>query len=104
MGSIIKDGIISANANAIQEICRRYRVRELSLFGSALGEKFGPETDFDLLVEFQPDARVGLMEFGQLQMELSELLGRRVDLVSKRGLKPLIREAVLKIAEPLYAG
>jgi uncharacterized protein len=104
MGLMARDRILSANAGAIQEICRRYRVRELSLFGSALGNKFGPESDFDLLVEFQPDACIGLVEYGQLQIELGSLLGRKVDLVSKPGLKPLIREAVLKTAEPIYAG
>src|SRR3954451_10411372 len=87
----------------ITEICRRYHVRELMLFGSALRQDFRPDSDFDLLVEFEPDARIGLFEYGDLQEVLSSTLGRKVDLFSKRGLKPLIRDQVLSSAEPVHA-
>jgi predicted nucleotidyltransferase len=87
----------------IEEICRRYHVRELMLFGSALRDDFRPDSDYDLLVDFEPDAPIGLIEFGNMEGELEDLLGRKVDLVPKRGLKPVIRENVLSSAEPVYA-
>lgn len=88
---------------AIIALCQRYRVRELALFGSALRKGLRPDSDVDLLVEFESDAQVGFLTLGGLQRELSTLLGRPVDLVPKGGLKPLIREAVLADAEVLYA-
>jgi predicted nucleotidyltransferase len=88
----------------IAAICRRYNVRELALFGSALGPEFRQDSDIDLMVEFKSGARVGLLEFSKLQQELETLLCRKVDLVSKRGLKPVIRERVLQQAEAVYAG
>ena len=87
----------------IAEFCRRYRVRELSLFGSALGDDFGDDSDVDLLVEFEPGARPTFITLGQMEEELESLLGRRVDLVPKGGLKPLIRQSVLDSARVLYA-
>jgi uncharacterized protein len=87
----------------IEEICRKYHVRELSLFGSALRDDFRPDSDYDLLVEFEPDARIGLIKYVELQETLADLLCRRVDLVSKEGLKPRIRDKVLSSAEPVYA-
>ena len=87
----------------IGALCRKYRVRELSIFGSALRDDFRPDSDIDLLVEFEPDAHIGLIAYAGLQEELSELLQRPVDLVSKKGLKPLIRQPVLDSAQVLYA-
>lgn len=95
---------ISTKIPDIAEICSRYGVRELSLFGSALGPGFGPDSDLDFLVEFHPGAQVGLVRLGKLQQELESLLQRKVDLVPKRGLKPPIRESVLQHTEPVYAG
>jgi hypothetical protein len=88
---------------AIAELCRRHQVRELAVFGSAARGEARPDSDIDLLVEFYPEARVGLLGFARLMNELSELLGRKVDLVSKPGLKPLIRDAVLAEARVIYA-
>ena len=87
----------------IAELCRRYRVRELSLFGSALRDDFRPDSDLDFLVLFQPEAEVGFLEFAGLQDDLADLLGREVDLVPKRGLKPVIRDEVLASARVVYA-
>lgn len=87
----------------LKEFCRRYRVRELSLFGSALREDFAPDSDVDMLVEFEPSAQVGFMALSRMQRELSELLSRRVDLVPKPGLKEKVRQAVLDSAEVIYA-
>jgi len=87
----------------IRMLCRRYRVRELALFGSALRDDFEAESDVDLLVEFEPEAQVGFMTLARMQRELSDILHRPVDLVPKGGLKPKIRQAVLSSAEVLYA-
>jgi len=85
------------------EVCRRHRIRRLALFGSVLRDDFGPHSDVDVLVTFAPDARIGFLALGRLKRELSELLGRRVDIVPEDGLKPLIRERVLSSAEVIYA-
>ena len=84
-------------------ICKRYQVRELSLFGSALREDFGTKSDLDFLVEFEPEARIGFLALARMQRELSSALKRKVDLVPKDGLKPSIRSEVLTQAEVIYA-
>lgn len=83
------------------EICRHYQVRRLALFGSALRDDFGPASDVDLLVEFQPGARTGLAFFA-LQDELSAAIGRTVDLNTAGFLGPRILPEVLAEALPLY--
>jgi hypothetical protein len=88
----------------IAEICRRYGVRELSVFGSASRGEMRPDSDIDLLVEFNADSPAGMFEFVAMERELSSLLGRRVDLVSKNGLKPRVRPNVLRDARVVYAG
>jgi uncharacterized protein len=87
----------------LANLCRRYEVRELSAFGSTLGEDRRPESDVDLLVSFQPAARVTFATLARMQRELEALLGRKVDLVPKDGLKPVIRDQVLATARVLYA-
>lgn len=87
----------------IKRICRKNRVRELSLFGSALTARFRPDSDLDFLVEFDPDAQVGFLALAKLQRELSVATRRTVDLVPKGSLKPQIRDRVLKAATIVYA-
>lgn len=89
--------------NEIRELCRRYHVRELALFGSALSGDFTKDSDIDFLVEFEPEAEIGFLTLSRMQRELTELLNRPVDLVSKQGLKPWIRQTVLSSVEVLYA-
>jgi hypothetical protein len=86
---------------AIANLCRKYHVSELSVFGSTVRADFG-DSDVDLLVRFKPEAPIGL-EFVQLQRELSEVIGRDVDLVPKDSLKAAMRERVLSEAQVLYA-
>lgn len=74
----------------IAELCRRYRVHELALFGSVLRADFRPDSDVDFLVEFEPDGPIGLLAYCALQNRLAELLHHRVDLVAKDGLKVLL--------------
>ena len=88
----------------LARFCRRYEVRELALFGSMLGPDHRPESDVDLLVSFQPTARVTFVTLARMQRELETLLGRPVDLVPKDGLKPVIRDHILATARVLYAG
>lgn len=100
---MIRRGLIEVEEKKLAEICRRYCVRELSVFGSAARREMRPDSDIDLLVEFLPEAEIGLLEHAGLMLELSELLGRRVDLVSKRGLKPRIRDSIIREARQIYA-
>jgi hypothetical protein len=86
----------------IAEVCARYGLAELSVFGSTARNEAGPESDVDLLYVRGPRAVRGLAFF-QLQEELESLLGRPVDLVPKAGLHWVIRERVLNDAEVLYA-
>ena len=89
--------------SAITDICRRHQVKELFLFGSAARGEMRPDSDLDLLVDFLPGARPGLLGVSAMMRELTELLGRRVDLAVKPALKPLIRPAVLADARLIYA-
>ena len=87
----------------IAELCRRYAVKELALFGSAARGQLRPDSDIDLLVEFQPESTGGLLRHFAAERELSDLLGRKVDLVSKRALRSEIREEILAEAKNIYA-
>lgn len=88
---------------AVAALCRQHHIRRLELFGSVLRDDFRPDSDVDMLVEFEPEAQIGLFAFQQIQAELSALLQRPVDLVPRSGLKPLIRESVLASAQEIYA-
>jgi predicted nucleotidyltransferase len=87
----------------IAEICRRHHVKELAVFGSAARGELRPDSDIDMLVDFLPDARPGLLGLSAMMRELSAVLGRRVDLAVKPGLKPQIRPGVLSEAQVIYA-
>ncbi len=100
---MISFGVVSIDEAKLAGICRRYQVRELAVFGSAAKGEMRPDSDIDLLVDFLPEAQIGLLEHAGLMLDLTELLGRRVDLVSKRALKPLIRDAIIREALPVYA-
>ena len=86
----------------IAEFCRRNRIRRLALFGSVLRDDFTPQSDVDVLVEFEPDARVGLMGLARMEIELSGLLGRKVDLNTPGYLSDYFRDEVLAEAEVKY--
>ena len=103
MNRVLQIGDKHVAEATLADLCRRYYVRELSSFGSAVRGPMRPDSDIDLLVEFLPAAEIDLLDFAGLMLELSHLLGRKVDLVSKNGLKPLIRASVLEQAQLLYA-
>lgn len=85
----------------IAEFCRRHHVRRFALFGSILRDDFGPDSDIDVLVEFEPGKTPGFAFFG-MQDELSEKLGRPVDLNTPGFLSRYFRDQVLAEALPLY--
>ena len=83
--------------------CRANGVRKLAVFGSALREDFAPDSDVDVLVEFEPKARAGLLRMAEMEQELSEIIGRKVDLRTAQDLSPYFREEVVAEAEVQYA-
>jgi hypothetical protein len=85
----------------LAEFCRGNHIRKLAFFGSVLRDDFTPESDVDVLVEFEPGHTPGL-RFFRMEEELSELIGRKVDLNTPAFLSPYFRQEVLKEAEALY--
>jgi hypothetical protein len=85
----------------IAAFCRKHRIRRLALFGSILRDDFTPDSDIDVLVEFEPGARTGFAFFG-MQDELSQILGRKVDLNTLGFLSRYFRDEVLREARELY--
>jgi len=85
----------------IAEFCRRNRIHRLAFFGSVLRDDFKPESDVDVLVEFEPGTRVGLRFFG-MERELSEILGHKVDLNTPGFLSKYFRDEIIAEAEVLY--
>jgi hypothetical protein len=85
---------------------RRWRIRELALFGSALREDFGPESDLDILVTFEPEVEWSLFDHVRMERELEALLGRSIDLVSKRAVERsenwILRREIFDTAEVFY--
>ena len=96
---------IFIDRNRLAEWCRRWNVRGLAAFGSLLRSDFGPSSDVDLLVTFEPDAAWSLIDHERMEEELTDIIGRRVDLVSRRGLEQsanwIRREMILATARPL---
>jgi hypothetical protein len=86
----------------LAEYCRRHRIRKLALFGSVLREDFSPTSDVDVLVEFEPGAKVGLLGLVRMERELSAIVSRKVDLNTEGFLSRYFRTEVLKEAEVQY--
>jgi hypothetical protein len=94
---------IDAPPQVIRDFCLRSHIRKLSFFGSVLRDDFGPESDVDVLVEFEPGARVGLFELYDLEQEFSGILGgRRVEMNTVSSLSRYFRDEVLASAETAY--
>ena len=91
------------DGEAVGDFCRRNHIRRMALFGSVLRDDFRPDSDVDVLVEFAPDARIGLIGFAGLEIELSAMLGREVDLNTAEDLSRYYRDEVVKSAEVVYA-
>jgi predicted nucleotidyltransferase len=80
----------------LQEFCRHHHIRKLGFFGSVREERFGPDSDVDVLVEFEPDVRIGLIRLAGIELELTELLGRKADLRTVPDLSRYFREEVVR--------
>ncbi len=95
---------LAVRREQVEALCRRWNVRELALFGSALRDDFGPESDVDLLVQFQPGAGWSLFDLVDMQDELGAIFGRPAHLVEGDGLRnPFRRAAILRTKEVIYA-
>ncbi len=95
---------LPVEAELLAAVCRRHRIRKLSLFGSVLKGSSRPDSDIDLLVEFLPDAKPTYLDLADIEIELSALLGgRKVDLRTPAELSRYFRDQVLREAEELYA-
>jgi predicted nucleotidyltransferase len=94
---------IAIDSLQVASFCRKWKVAELALFGSVLRADFRPDSDVDILVSWLPDADVSMLTIGAMAADLEDMLGRRVDLVPKSGLKPFVRDEVLGAAEVIYA-
>ncbi len=93
---------LSIDSARLADFCRRHHINKLALFGSVLRDDFGPDSDVDVLVEFDP-AHVPGLAFLSMETELSEILGRKVDLNTPGFLSPYFRDQVLAEAEIQYA-
>jgi len=94
---------ISIPVEAVAAFCRERGIRRLSVFGSALRDDFGPGSDVDVLVEFEPDRIPGLFGIARMERELSELLGHKVDMRTPEDLSRYFRQEVMEEAEVQYA-
>lgn len=98
--------IFGIDQERIAEFCRRWKIAEFALFGSVLRDDFGAESDVDVLVTFDPEAHWGIFDVIGMEEELSQLLGRKADLVSRRAIERspnwIRRKAILTGMEPIY--
>ena len=91
----------------IAEFCKKWKIHEFAFFGSVLRDDFRPDSDIDVLVTFEEDARHTLFDLVHMQDELKQIFGRDVDIVSRRGIESsrnhIRRDAILNSAEAIYA-
>jgi uncharacterized protein len=94
--------------DAIREFCKKHQIIEFSLFGSVLRPDFRPDSDIDVMVTFDPHAHPTLLTLGGMEIELEDLFGRKVDLLTRRGVEgmdnPYRRPHILQNARTIYAG
>lgn len=88
--------------NKLFRFCNQNQIRKLAFFGSVMRDDFTANSDVDVLVEFDSGARVGLITLSGMEIELSAIIGRRVDMHTVKGLNPLFRDNVLNTAEVKY--
>lgn len=97
---------LDLDRDRIADFCRRWKIRELALFGSVLRDDFHEGSDLDVLVTFEDDARVGLFAHVKMEAELGSIVGRKVDLVARRAVERsanwIRRQAILEGAAPYY--
>ncbi len=97
---------ISIDDEALKAFCQRWKITELSLFGSIVRDDFGPDSDVDVLVAFDPEATWSMFDFVDAKRELETIFGRSVDMLTRRSVEahhnPWTRHAILSSAQPLY--
>jgi len=94
---------IDVDKQRIAEFCKKHHIRRLAFFGSVLGDDFRPDSDVDVLVEFEPGQVVGLVRLAGMERELSQILGRKVDMRTPQDLSRYFRDEVVASAEVQYA-
>lgn len=98
---------VEISFEALAGFCEKWNVTELAVFGSVLRDDFRPDSDIDVLVTFAPDAKRGLFVLANMQQELTELFGRKVDLGTRDGVEqdsnPYRRKGILQSAQVIYA-
>ena len=94
---------LNVSREALADFCRRNHIRRLSLFGSVLRDDFGPNSDVDVLVDFESGHRIGLIKMAGIEIQLSQLFGRKVDLRTPMDLSRYFRDEVVSSAEVQYA-
>lgn len=96
-------GGLSIPRDQIADFCQRWKITEFALFGSALRDNLRPDSDIDVLVTFEPAAGWSLFDLVQMEQELKAILGRKVDLVERAGLRnPFRRHEILKTRQVIY--
>jgi uncharacterized protein len=94
---------VTVDRAVLVAFCHRHGIRRLALFGSVLRGDFGPHSDVDVLVEFEPGSKPGLIGLAGMELELGGMLGREVDLRTYEGLSRYFRDEVRASAQDLYA-
>jgi predicted nucleotidyltransferase len=94
---------IEVDTQKIAEFCRAHRIARLAFFGSVLRDDFRPDSDVDVLISFEPGCEVGLITLAGIEIELSQILGRKADLRTPEDLSRYFRDKVVSTAEVLYA-
>ncbi|HUV05214.1 MAG TPA: nucleotidyltransferase family protein [Armatimonadota bacterium] len=94
---------IHVNPEQIADFCRRNHIRRLAFFGSVLTDEFRPDSDVDVLVEFEPNYRVGLLRMAEMEIELSRIIGQKADMRTPNDLSRYFRDEVVAKAEVQYA-
>jgi predicted nucleotidyltransferase len=100
----MKEEGINIDKGKIADFCRKNHITRLALFGSILRDDFKPESDVDILVELEPGHKIGFMGMASMEIELSEMVGRKVDLRTPSELSDYFRNEVLSKAEVQYEG
>ncbi len=96
-------GLLGVSPGTLAELCRTHHIRKLSLFGSALRGELRPDSDLDLLVEFEPERVPGFFRLAATERELSELFGRKVDLRTEGDLSRHFRDEIVRQSRLIYA-
>jgi len=96
--------VLSKYRNEIKTFCKENKINKLSLFGSYLADNYNEESDIDLLIEFKEDAGCGLLDVARMERELSEMLGKKVDLRTPEELSRYFRDKIIKEAQVKYEG